>query len=37
LGEPGPITQSLQSKFFSIVKGGDEKYHDWLDFVGEPG
>jgi branched-chain amino acid aminotransferase len=33
LGEPGPVTQALQSKFFSIVKGGDEKYFDWLDFV----
>jgi branched-chain amino acid aminotransferase len=33
LGEPGPITQTLQAKFFSIVKGGDEKYFDWLDFV----
>jgi branched-chain amino acid aminotransferase len=37
LGEPGPITQSLQSKFFSIVEGGDEKYHEWLDFVAELG
>jgi branched-chain amino acid aminotransferase len=35
LGEPGPITQTLQSKFFSIVKGEDEKYLDWLDFVRE--
>ena len=33
LGEPGPITQAIQSKFFSIVQGGDEKYFDWLDFV----
>jgi branched-chain amino acid aminotransferase len=33
LGEPGPITQAIQSKFFSIAKGGDEKYFDWLDFV----
>jgi branched-chain amino acid aminotransferase len=33
LGEPGPITQALQSKYFSIVKGGDEKYFEWLDFV----
>jgi branched-chain amino acid aminotransferase len=33
LGEPGPVTQALQSKYFSIVKGGDEKYFDWLDFV----
>ncbi|MEA2509308.1 MAG: branched-chain amino acid aminotransferase [Actinomycetota bacterium] len=35
LGEPGPVTQALQSKYFSIVKGGDEKYFDWLDFVDE--
>lgn len=33
LGEPGPITQTIQSKYFSIVKGEDEKYFDWLDFV----
>jgi branched-chain amino acid aminotransferase len=33
LGEPGPVTQALQSKYFSIVEGGDEKYFDWLDFV----
>jgi branched-chain amino acid aminotransferase len=36
LGEPGPITQTLQSQFFSIVKGGDEKYFRWLDFIQEP-
>jgi branched-chain amino acid aminotransferase len=36
LGEPGPITQTLQSKYFSVVKGGDEKYFGWLDFVEEP-
>ncbi|MDP9226701.1 MAG: branched-chain amino acid transaminase [Actinomycetota bacterium] len=35
LGEPGPVTQTLQSQFFSIVKGGDEKYFDWLDFLME--
>ena len=33
IGEPGPITQTLQQKYFSIVKGEDEKYFDWLDFV----
>jgi branched-chain amino acid aminotransferase len=33
LGEPGPITQAIQSRYFSIVQGGDEKYFDWLDFV----
>ena len=31
--EPGPITQTLQQKYHSIVRGQDEKYYDWLDFV----
>jgi branched-chain amino acid aminotransferase len=30
---PGPITQTLQQKYFQIVKGEDEKYFEWLDFV----
>jgi len=33
IGDPGPITQTLQQKYFSIVKGEDEKYFDWIDFV----
>jgi branched-chain amino acid aminotransferase len=33
IGEPGPITLTLQQKYFAIVKGEDEKYFDWLDFV----
>ncbi|HEX2241588.1 MAG TPA: branched-chain amino acid transaminase [Actinomycetota bacterium] len=33
IGDPGPITQTLQQKYFAIVKGEDEKYFDWLDFV----
>jgi branched-chain amino acid aminotransferase len=33
IGDPGPITQTLQQRYFSIVKGEDEKYSDWLDFV----
>ena len=33
IGDPGPITQTLQQKYFGIVKGEDEKYFDWLDFV----
>ena len=32
-GSRGPITEKLQAKFFQIVKGEDEKYHKWLDFV----
>jgi branched-chain amino acid aminotransferase len=33
IGEPGPVTQTLQQKYFAIVKGEDEKYSDWLDYV----
>ena len=32
-GSRGPITEKLQTKFFQIVKGEDEKYYKWLDFV----
>src|SRR5918996_368098 len=30
---PGVTTKTIQEKYFSIVKGEDEKYYDWLDFV----
>src|SRR5918998_4903171 len=33
IGEPGPVTQALQQKYFQIVKGEDDKYKDWLDYV----
>ena len=33
LGEPGPITQTIQQAYFAIVKGQDDKYMDWLHFV----
>jgi len=33
IGVPGPITTTIQQKYFAIVKGEDEKYYDWLDFV----
>ncbi len=33
IGPPGPVTQEIQAKYFSIVRGEDEKYYDWLDFV----
>jgi branched-chain amino acid aminotransferase len=33
IGEPGPVTLALQQKFFDVVKGRDEKYFDWLEFV----
>jgi branched-chain amino acid aminotransferase len=31
--EPGPITQALQQRYTEIIRGRDEKYLDWLDFV----
>jgi branched-chain amino acid aminotransferase len=31
--EPGPITMTLQQRYSDIVRGKDEKYFDWLDFV----
>ncbi|HEX2296300.1 MAG TPA: branched-chain amino acid transaminase [Actinomycetota bacterium] len=34
IGEPGPVTLALQQKYFQIVKGEDDKYSDWLDYVG---
>ena len=30
-GKPGPITKKLQEKFFSVVRGKEEKYSHWLD------
>jgi branched-chain amino acid aminotransferase len=33
IGKPGPITLAIQQKYFEIVRGEDEKYFDWLDFV----
>ena len=33
IGEPGPITTTVQQKYFSIVRGEDEKYLSWLDVV----
>jgi branched-chain amino acid aminotransferase len=33
IGEPGPITVAIQQKYFQIIRGEDEKYFDWLDFV----
>lgn len=33
IGEPGPITRKLQDRFYTIVRGEDEKYLSWLEFV----
>jgi branched-chain amino acid aminotransferase len=32
IGEPGPVTQTIQQKYFEIVKGEDDKYADWLHY-----
>ncbi|HEX5036221.1 MAG TPA: branched-chain-amino-acid transaminase [bacterium] len=32
-GKPGPVTKKVQETFFSIVRGGNEKYKGWLDAV----
>lgn len=32
-GKPGPITTTLQSEFFDIVRGKDAKHKDWLAYV----
>ncbi len=32
-GKPGPVTQELQSAFFDIVHGRDERHLDWLTSV----
>ena len=33
IGKPGPITKKLQEAFFKAVKGQDEYYEGWLDYV----
>lgn len=33
IGPPGPITKALQSKFFAIVQGKEDKYKDWLEYI----
>jgi branched-chain amino acid aminotransferase len=33
IGKPGPVTKSIQEKFFSIVHGGDDSYMHWLSRV----
>jgi branched-chain amino acid aminotransferase len=33
-GSRGPITRTLQTTFFDVVKGRDRKYDAWLHFLG---
>ena len=32
-GRPGPITREIQQTYFSAVRGGVDRYKDWLDHV----
>lgn len=32
-GKPGPITTTVQSAFFDIVRGSDKKHKDWLAYI----
>ncbi len=33
IGKPGPIVKQLQEKFFDIVRGEEEEYLEWLEYV----
>lgn len=35
VGEPGPITRRIQDTFFATVRGGVDRYKDWLTYVDE--
>jgi len=32
-GGRGPMTEEIQSRYFDLVHGRLDKYHDWLDYV----
>ncbi len=33
IGQPGPITRSLQEAFYQVIRGENPKYQDWLEHV----
>jgi branched-chain amino acid aminotransferase len=33
LGEPGPVTRTVQETYFAAVRGEDDRYADWLTHV----
>jgi branched-chain amino acid aminotransferase len=33
LGEPGPITRAIQEVYAATVRGQDDRYKDWLEYV----
>ena len=32
-GKPGPMTKELQAAFFDIVRGKNQEYKEWLDYL----
>ena len=32
-GKPGEITKRLQKRYFAVIKGEDEKFKHWLDYI----
>jgi branched-chain amino acid aminotransferase len=32
-GKPGPVTADIQQAFFSVIKGKEKKYSDWLTYL----
>lgn len=34
VGEPGPVTKAIQDRFYRIIKGQDDEFADWLEYVG---
>ncbi len=33
IGEPGPVTRSIQETYFATVRGEVDRYKDWLEYV----
>jgi branched-chain amino acid aminotransferase len=33
IGDPGPITKAIQSTFFDVVRGRDERWSRWLEYA----
>jgi branched-chain amino acid aminotransferase len=33
IGEPGPITRAIQETYFATVRGEDDRYKNWLEYV----
>jgi branched-chain amino acid aminotransferase len=33
IGEPGPLTRRLQEAFYTVIRGENPKYQDWLEYV----